>query len=76
MSGQKGGKFIFFGVFFLFDSFFCWLYWDYIVGVGTTPVSATPTHTLCVCVNSLDDPLLSRGEHCSPAKKHKATFFL
>ncbi len=44
MSGQKGGKFIFSGVFFLFDSFFCWLYWDYIVGVGTTPVSATPSN--------------------------------
>ena len=40
------------------------------------PVSATPTHMLRICVNSHDDPLLSRGEHCSPAKKHKETFLL
>ena len=40
------------------------------------PVSATPTHMLRICVNSHDDPLLSRGEHCSPAKKHKETFSL
>ena len=39
------------------------------------PVSATPTHTLRVCVNSLDDPR-GRGEHCSPAKNHKVTFLL
>ena len=32
------------------------------------PVPATPTHTLRVCVNSLDDPH-GRGEHCSPAKR-------
>ena len=38
------------------------------------PVSATPTHMLRICVNSHDDPLLSRGEHCSPAKKYKETF--
>ena len=25
-------------------------------------------------VGAYDDPLLSRGEHCSPAKKHKDTF--
>ena len=31
---------------------------------------------LRICVNSLDDPLLSRGEHCSPAKKYKVTFLL
>ena len=31
---------------------------------------------LRICVNSLDDPLLSRGEHCSPAKKYKETFSL
>ena len=41
-----------------------------------TPVSATPTHMLRICVNSHDDPLLSRGEHCSPAKKYKVTFLL
>ena len=40
------------------------------------PVSATPTHMLRICVNSHDDPLLSRGEHCSPAKKHEETFSL
>ena len=40
------------------------------------PVSATPTHMLRICVNSHDDPLLSRGEHCSPAKKYKVTFLL
>ena len=39
------------------------------------PVSATPTRTLSVCVNSLDDPR-GRGEHCSPAKYHKVTFLL
>ena len=38
------------------------------------PVSATPTHMLRICANSHDDPLLSRGEHCSPAKNHKETF--
>ena len=27
-----------------------------------------------VGVGAVDDPLLSRGEHCSPAKKHKETF--
>ena len=40
------------------------------------PVSATPTHMLRICVNSHDDPLFSRGEHCSPAKKHEETFLL
>ena len=29
-----------------------------------------------VGVGAIDDPLLSRGEHCSPAKKHKDTFLL
>ena len=29
-----------------------------------------------VGVGAFDDPLLSRGEHCSPAKKHKITFLL
>ena len=31
---------------------------------------------LRICVNPHDDPLLSRGEHCSPAKKHKESFLL
>ena len=29
-----------------------------------------------VGVGAVDAPLLSRGEHCSPAKKHKVTFLL
>ena len=39
------------------------------------------THMRSMCVGvaetgvgAYDDPLLSRGEHCSPAKKHKDTF--
>ena len=41
------------------------------------------THMRSMCVGvaetgvgAYDDPLLSRGEHCSPAKKHKETFLL
>ena len=29
-----------------------------------------------VGVGAVDDPLLSRGEHCSPVKNHKVTFLL
>ena len=39
------------------------------------PVSATPTNALRALVHSRDD-LHGRGEHCSPAKNHKETFFL
>ena len=39
------------------------------------PVSATPTNALRALVHSRDD-LHGRGEHCSPEKNHKETFFL
>ena len=74
--GKKAESLFFSACFFFLIAFSFGYAWAYIVGVGTTPVSATPTHMLRICVNSHDDPLLSRGEHCSPAKKHKGTFLL
>ena len=47
----------------------------YLVGGRRYPVSATPTHTLRVCVNS-PTTRYGRVEHRSPAKKHKETFLL
>ena len=54
----------------------------YLVGVGVT-LSRRRRHTRFAYVSiPVDDPLLSRGEHCSPAKRtlkekyHKVTFSL
>ena len=72
--GKKAESLFFPACFFFLIAFSVGCTWVLVCRGRRYPVSATPTHMLRICVNSHDDPLLSRGEHCSPAKNHKATF--
>ena len=46
------------------------------IGVISAILSIGYTRVISCRGRRLDDPLLSRGEHCSPAKKHEETFSL
>ena len=46
------------------------------IGVISAILSIGYTRVISCRGRRLDDPLLSRGEHCSPAKRHKDTFIL
>ena len=72
--GKKAESLFFPACFFFLIAFSVGCTWVLVCRGRRYPVSATPTHMLRICVNSHDDPLLSRGEHCSPAKNHKVTF--
>ena len=74
--GKKAESLFFSACFFSLIAFSVGCTWVLVCRGRRYPVSATPTHMLRICVNSHDDPLLSRGEHCSPAKNHKVTFLL
>ena len=74
--GKKAESLFFPACFFFLIAFSVGCTWVLVCRGRRYPVSATPTHMLRICVNSHDDPLLSRGEHCSPAKNHKGTFLL
>ena len=74
--GKKAESLFFPACFFSLIAFSVGCIWVLVCRGRRYPVSATPTHMLRICVNSHDDPLLSRGEHCSPAKNHKVTFLL